>query len=287
MRCLNCGEAAGPRYCGHCGQAIDDRRSPLLTLVGDALQEALSLDGRLLRTLMVLRRPGVLTRRFLEGKRAAFLSPVRLYLLTSVALFSSVLALPTPLADNVNVYVGGELLNGPRRAQRSNITIDTDNTVFGTLVAGQQGDGLARLKAMPPQDMLDRLFSGLRSVLPLALIVFVPFLALALKVLYLRRRALYVDHLVFSAHFQAALFIALAAVWALSRLAFLPLAWTLVLYLAVFLLMVLWYLPRSLRRVYDERAALTALKTVVLAFVYLQLLMNVVGLSVLVVILRL
>jgi hypothetical protein len=287
MRCLNCGESAGPLFCGHCGQAIDDHRSPLLTLIGEALQEALSLDGRLLQTLAALRRPGVLTRRFLEGKRASFLSPVRLYLFTSVALFSSVLALPTPAADSVNVYVGGELLNGPRQAQRTNITIATDNTAFGALVAGRQGEGLARLKAMPPQDMLDRLFSGLRSVLPLALIVFVPFLALALKVLYLRRRALYVDHLVFSAHFQAALFIVLAAVWALSRVTFLPLSWTLLLYLAAFLLMVLWYLPRSLRRVYDEGASLTAIKTLVLAFVYLQLLMNVVGLSVLLVILRL
>jgi len=51
-----------------------------------------------------------------------------------------------------------------------------------------------------------------------AIILFVPVLALALKLLYVRRQVLYVDHLIFGVHSQGALFLALAAVWVALRL---------------------------------------------------------------------
>ena len=283
MQCLNCGQPAGPNFCGHCGQAVHSYRSPLLALTREFAEELLSVDGRFLQTLKALLRPGLLTVNFLQGKRAAFVSPVRLYLLASVALFSTALSLPTPSADSINLFIGEELMNPPHDPQRMDVTIVNRGSAIGAFLTEQQGANLARLRSLPTQDVLDRVVGGVRRVLPTALIVFVPFLALALKVLYFRRRTLYVDHLVFSAHFQAMFFVALAAAWLIQAVAGLPLSAGLILYAVVALLMLVGYLPLALRRVYQQRMSLTLVKSLVLLLAYLQLLANVLGLAVLLV----
>jgi hypothetical protein len=280
VQCQNCGETAGPSFCGHCGQAVDAHRSPLRTLLREFAEEMLAVDGRFIRTLRALPRPGLLTTLFLAGKRASFVSPVRLYLLASVALFSTALSLGTPAVDSINLFIGQQLMNPPLDTRRTNVTIVPGDSAVGRYLTGRHADNLSRLRALPPQDMLERVFSGLRRVLPVALIVFVPFLAAALKILYFRRHTLYVDHLVFSAHFQAAFFAALVLVWlvqATARPAFFVMV---ILYMIVAALMLLWYLPAALRRVYNQRASVTWAKALVLAMVYLQLLANVLGLAV-------
>lgn len=50
-----------------------------------------ALDGRLLRTLpMLMLRPGRMTRQYIDGMRARFVPPFRLFLLTSVIFFLTV-----------------------------------------------------------------------------------------------------------------------------------------------------------------------------------------------------
>lgn len=49
LTCANCGHAAGPRFCGHCGQALHDRRSPLAWVVRELAEEWFSIDGRIFR----------------------------------------------------------------------------------------------------------------------------------------------------------------------------------------------------------------------------------------------
>ena len=147
------------------------------------------------------------------------------------------------------------------------------------------GDRLDRFRELPRQELVDKLFSGLRRMLPLTLILFVPFLALGLKLLYIRGRAehtLYLDHLVFSLHYQTALFFALSATWLVTRLAGLELVVSALAYAATALAMLVVYLPMALRRFYRQPRLWTAVKTVVLLFVYLELLPDVMTLSVMV-----
>ena len=89
---------------------MEPRRGPLLTLLRELLDEWLALDGRLVRSLAVLARPGRLTERYLDGRRVAYLRPFRLYLLASVLLFSSLLSLRAPDAGEVNLYIAGQLV---------------------------------------------------------------------------------------------------------------------------------------------------------------------------------
>ena len=289
VSCLNCGRPAGPRFCGQCGQAVDDRRGPLVSLVRELVEESLSLDGRMLTTIRTLPRPGLLTRLYLDGKRVSFLGPLRLYLFASLVLFSSLLALPTPKAAEVDLYIGDDLVTaGPASADRPDIRIMSSDSTGAPWLATRMAGNLARMRQLPPQEILDRFFAGLRSALPIALILFLPFLAGALKLLYIRKRVLYVDHLVFGVHVQSALLLALAATWLLARLAGFGLTASVLAYIGVFLLMLTVYLALALRRVYGQRWRMTIPKTLALLLAYVALLLQgVVGPAIVLVLFRL
>ena len=86
--CLNCGTELRGQYCGHCGQRASSRLISLWELTRDAFGDLLELDSRLWRTLFpLLIRPGKLTKDYLEGRRARYMPPFRMYLVLSVVFF--------------------------------------------------------------------------------------------------------------------------------------------------------------------------------------------------------
>lgn len=61
---------------------------PLRDLLADLADDIFSLDNRLVRTLwLLLRRPGRLTNEYLDGRRVAYVPPLRLYLIVSAFHF--------------------------------------------------------------------------------------------------------------------------------------------------------------------------------------------------------
>ncbi|MFQ5350071.1 MAG: DUF3667 domain-containing protein [Thermoanaerobaculia bacterium] len=270
--CRNCGQPTGPRFCGHCGQPVDDRRRPLLRIIGEILDDWLSLDGRLLRSLLTLLRPGRLTVLHWDGKRAPHLRPLRLYLLASLALFSTVLTLHPPDAATVNLFIGDELISeATAEGSQRTVQIVDSNSFFGRRLQTSWAEKFDRFRELPPQQLLDSLFGSLRRYLPAALILFVPFLAAGLKLLYLRSKILYLDHLIFALHFQSALFFALATAWLITRILRLELGPSLLAYVLSGLLMMTVYLGMALSRVYHQRWWWTTAKALLLTFIYSQL----------------
>ncbi len=86
--CLNCGSRLRGQYCGNCGQRSRSRLISLWELVSDAFGDLLELDSRLWKTLIPLMiRPGQLTADYLQGKRARFMPPFRMYLVLSLVFF--------------------------------------------------------------------------------------------------------------------------------------------------------------------------------------------------------
>ena len=87
-RCLNCGKALEGNYCPDCGQSARSLRRPFWALLGESLETLFSIDGRIARTLPdLLIRPGRMTRAYLDGQRARFIPPFRLYVLASLVFF--------------------------------------------------------------------------------------------------------------------------------------------------------------------------------------------------------
>jgi hypothetical protein len=86
--CLNCGTELLGQYCGNCGQRARGRLISLWELLQDAFGDLFELDSRLWRTLIpLLARPGQLTRDYLEGRRARYMPPFRMYLVLSLIFF--------------------------------------------------------------------------------------------------------------------------------------------------------------------------------------------------------
>ena len=84
-RCANCGARLDGAYCSQCGQEAVDLHRPFRKLLSEVIDDALSLDTRLARTIRpLLFRPGVVTRDYLAGRRVAHVPPLRTYLISAL-----------------------------------------------------------------------------------------------------------------------------------------------------------------------------------------------------------
>ncbi len=86
--CLNCGTALKGEFCHACGQKAHVHRT-LSAFWHDLAHSVLHFDGKLWRTLPLLAwHPGDLTRRYVHGERASFVSPMALFLFTVFLMFA-------------------------------------------------------------------------------------------------------------------------------------------------------------------------------------------------------
>ena len=95
ISCLNCGAELIGGFCHHCGQRAHVHRS-LSGFFDDLLHGVLHFEGKIWRTLpKLVGSPGELTRRYIDGERARFVSPIALFLF-SVFLMFALLSLARP-----------------------------------------------------------------------------------------------------------------------------------------------------------------------------------------------
>lgn len=86
--CLNCGANLSGPFCAACGQKAHVHRT-FSEIWHDILHSVLHFDGKMWRTLpMLLFKPGELTRRYVHGERAKFVSPMALFLFSIFLMFA-------------------------------------------------------------------------------------------------------------------------------------------------------------------------------------------------------
>ncbi|KOY86685.1 hypothetical protein AD998_11500 [bacterium 336/3] len=93
--CPNCGteQYTDSSHCHKCGQKHLDIRKSAWSFFKDFLDTNFNFDSKVFKTgLYLIFRPGYLTRAFIEGKRSAFLPPIRLYIFFSVFFFAGLVA---------------------------------------------------------------------------------------------------------------------------------------------------------------------------------------------------
>jgi hypothetical protein len=87
--CLNCDAPVVGRHCRECGQPAHVHRT-LSAFWHDIAHSVLHFEGKIWRTLPLLTvQPGELTRRYIEGERTRFLSPVALFLFSVFLMFAT------------------------------------------------------------------------------------------------------------------------------------------------------------------------------------------------------
>jgi hypothetical protein len=251
-RCQNCGTALTGPFCSACGQREQSRIVSLGSLLKDAVGDIYHLDSRIWRTLRaLLTKPGFLTVEFLAGRRARYLPPFRLYLVVSIVLFlltQHLRDLDTPVfvrsdpAQVAKLYAAtqaaldakrAELARGGSnerlRGQIDGLSQKLDELRAEQVALSKPGDGCdrlnfsffgskalqARTRAACKKIEADKGVGLTRTFianLPKMMFIFLPILALVNKLLYLRSRRFYVEHLLFFVHLHVFLFLALSAV---------------------------------------------------------------------------
>jgi len=86
--CLNCGAEVSDRYCPHCGQENLIPKDTLGHLIQHFVSDITHYDSKFLISLRDLMfKPGFLTTEYLNGRRARYLNPVRMYFFISFVFF--------------------------------------------------------------------------------------------------------------------------------------------------------------------------------------------------------
>lgn len=88
-KCANCNATLEGKYCHVCGQPdLPADHYRLGSILRQAFFDITDLDSKFLTTTrLLLLRPGFLAEEFFQGRRASYLSPVRLYIIFSVIYF--------------------------------------------------------------------------------------------------------------------------------------------------------------------------------------------------------
>lgn len=86
--CLNCGTPLVGPHCHGCGQAAHVHRT-IGAFFHDLLHGVFHFEGKIWRTLPLLAwQPGRLTREYIDGRRASYVSPIALFLFCVFLLFA-------------------------------------------------------------------------------------------------------------------------------------------------------------------------------------------------------
>jgi len=259
-QCPNCAAILNGPFCASCGQRQMDLDQPFRDIAGEAMESFLSVDTRILRTLWpLIRRPGLLTVEFMEGRRAAYVHPFKLYFAFSVLLFiglavSGYSVIQIGESEDVVTGVRFEVSDGAGAEDASEAP---DEPSFLERVLGP----VAEMAENDPA-RLNRIFT---DRLAKSIVLLVPIFAALLTVLYRRRR--YVANLVFSLHLHSFAFLALIFGLVIDLVAGAPAQSRPGNGLAVLVIAVYSFL--ALRRVYGQGRFLTAIKMQLLLLGYL------------------
>jgi hypothetical protein len=134
--CLNCGTALLGSHCHACGQSAHVHRT-MGAVLHDIMHGVLHLDGKIWHTLPLLAwRPGQLTRRYIDGQRARFVSPIALFLFSVFTMFAvfSIMGISTPSGR------GGAALETDLAAAESKLESET-RALSGQLVTQKAARG--------------------------------------------------------------------------------------------------------------------------------------------------
>lgn len=240
--CLNCGSLLYGRYCHECGQENIEPKESFWHLTTHFIYDITHFDGKFFSTLKyLLFRPGLLSREYFKGRRAGYLHPVKMYVFTSALFFLIFFSFysrynPFTYAESNNKHID-TLHSISQSAREIKKNTDKDTIAVGghssiSYHSVQQYDSAQN--ALPeakkddwstrqmmrrsitlnekyhndPKAIVEVLGEKFTHLFPQMLFVSLPLFALALSLLYVRRKQFYyVNHVVFTIHLYCAIFI--------------------------------------------------------------------------------
>ena len=208
--CLNCGHPEPGRFCPACGQEYAELKKPFKELLRDVF-DLVNLDERILHSMgPFLLKPGFLSAEYLRGRRKKYISPFRLFLLMSLIFFFLAQATSKRFAGNpdedwvqITTDTSGVVITDDSLAiellrNDSLFLSSVDTLTTRKSIRKARRNQHIRESAVAALTNKSLFIQSFFETISYSLFLLMPIFALLLKMLFIRRRVFYVEHLIFS-----------------------------------------------------------------------------------------
>ncbi len=246
--CLNCVAPLKGPYCHNCGQPDRHFIRFFPKVLWDMINEAFDFDSKVFRTIIpLLLSPARLTMEYIAGRRARYVNPLRLYIITSVLFFITI----TFLGDSIKIGTNNqgdhsgivitddtedksdtgietstspESKSATKEGEQLNITLDngeewhpdTNPMTFDDTFSGETTKEINQF-LWPLAEKLEKAINDDPSVLvdeffntiPQMMFILLPLFALLLKLTYIYKKHYYMEHLILALHSHSFIFLTL------------------------------------------------------------------------------
>lgn len=290
--CLNCGTLVQGRFCQSCGQENVEVKESFMHLIIHFVEDLTHFDGKLWKTAkLLLFKPAALTQYYMDGKRASYIHPIRMYLFISAVFFliifnGEVPEKPIPIDTKSAAVPPKDIASGLNDGLQLNLGADTIQyhsveaykIAQAKLPASQKDKWFKRNIQQKVIDLNIKynndkfkigkaLIEKFEHYFSRMLYISLPLFALFLWILYRRNKNHYfVDHLIFSIHIYCAFFTFLFFVKIINLLTEQIIHKSFGVISAVTPFILLYYLYKALRNHFAQSRSKTILKFLILNF---------------------
>ncbi|WP_445159287.1 DUF3667 domain-containing protein [Mesohalobacter salilacus] len=282
QKCLNCNHDLdySDRFCPYCGQRNSNEKLSLFNLLSEYFSGVFAYDSKLFSSIkLIVTSPGKLSIEFLSGKRVRYVNPFRFFISVSIVFFILISVLPNIDIDNLNGVINtSEGLSDSLSGKGDN---EIPKAVFEELNSNHYLDfdearkkfnlkdnfnvelKFLYIRAMYKMTHEPQAFTSyIYSKLPFFIFFFVPIFTLFSKLLYIRQKFSYTDHLVLNYNLNTVFFIIL--IFNVLLMSIFDLSWT-----KVFMFLFFVYLLIATKRFYGQGYIKTFFKTSLSIFLFI------------------
>ncbi|HVC28603.1 MAG TPA: DUF4286 family protein [Gammaproteobacteria bacterium] len=237
LQCLNCGAPLTGKFCANCGQQNHTYAAPLWAVFNDFFGNHFGFDTKFFHSILpLLFRPGFLSSEYSAGRRVRYINPLRLYIFSSIVLFFIAWSVASPQIarfNNANC-IGEQNCHATSKLftpdqQKKNINPSVANKLKQPVLDNSQAKPVDAANApvqtesvsgtmfgkkfeMSKTEFINRLIHDFEVYLPKMMFVFLPLVALLLKLFYIRSKRYYMEHLIFTLHNHAFIYTAMICI---------------------------------------------------------------------------
>lgn len=183
--CLNCGTQVLGRFCQNCGQENIEVNEKFFPIVTHVLGDFFHFDSKFFRSLKPLfTKPGFLTREYLDGKRMHYIHPLRLFFFVTIVM----------------VIIASAYYKKFEQQIKNEKVVTTSGSTGS--VSEEERKEAEKIKTKIVSSV-DKTFDYMSAYLKYISFLLLPIYALGFKLLYIRSKRYYIEHLVYTLHVQS------------------------------------------------------------------------------------
>lgn len=231
MTCLNCGHVVDKIYCPNCGQENSEPKKSFSYLFTHFIEDLVHYDGYFWKTIKTLLcKPAALSVAYVQGKRARYVLPVKLYIFISFMTFFSL--------SITNTFLNSSKKNDEKMVIKENDS--TNDLTFSDYKSLSEYDSINQTKPdnekdtgfdywitkrltelnqkYTPQELKEQFKASLFNNTPKAIFIYMPFFAFGLWLFHDTKKFYYFDNGIFTLHFFSFLLLTFTVYYILANI---------------------------------------------------------------------